>query len=211
MCETTLYLKEVRKEKEREGPYGEKWCVWVGWKTQSEIATCTERLRVQGRGVGDQQIRAGEGWRVQLSWQSGCLACMMPWVKSLANTHRLSLVTHTCNPSPGEKEAWLGKFKVILSYIVTLRLLQAAWDPWPQAFRKLADHVSKAHEKHSEHKVGQGYKFSKPTRDFVFNLLCQVAFISSSIGQMKTSRVWERDCGTHPLHILLQELLPWKK
>lgn len=190
MCETTLYLKEVRKEKEREGPCDEKWCVWVGWKTQSEIAKCIERLCVGG----DQQIRAGEGWRAQLSWQSGCLAHMMPWVKSLANMHRLSLVTHTCNPSPGEKEARLGKFKVILSYLVSSRLFWAAWDPWLQASRKLADHISEAHRKHSKHKVGQAYKFSKPTHNFVFNLLCQVAFISSSAGQMKISRVWERDC-----------------
>lgn len=70
MCETTLYLKEVRKEKERRGQAKRNDVSGLVRKLKSETAKCIERLCVCGE--GGQQIRAGEGWRVQLSWQSGC-------------------------------------------------------------------------------------------------------------------------------------------
>jgi hypothetical protein len=43
--ETTVYLREVRREKERKGEaMDEKEFVW-SWETQSEAGICTERLR----------------------------------------------------------------------------------------------------------------------------------------------------------------------
>lgn len=62
--------------------------------------------------------------------------------------------------------------------------------------RQLADHISKAHEKHGEQKVGQGHKFSKPTHNFVLSRLYHVAFFSFSIGQVKISKAGQESGGT---------------
>lgn len=49
---------------------------------------------------------------------------VLPWVESLA-PHKLGVVAQTCNPGPWEVEEGGSEVKVILGYMVILRLALA--------------------------------------------------------------------------------------